>query len=94
MKIPEIGTQMRQFAEHIQPDYPDDAARLFELADELKRRVPGLRAPVTSTPMTSDLAQEIRDYVEEHPGLSHQAIAEHFNVNHGRVSEALHGKRR
>jgi hypothetical protein len=42
--------------------------------------------------MSPELAQEIREFAEANPGLSQQAIAE-FNVNHGRVSEALHGKR-
>ena len=43
--------------------------------------------------MTPELAQEIREFAEANPGMSHQAIAEQFNVNHGRVSEAIHGKR-
>jgi predicted XRE-type DNA-binding protein len=43
--------------------------------------------------MTAELAEEIRDYAAANPGMSHQAIAEVFNVNHGRVSEAIKGKR-
>jgi hypothetical protein len=93
VKIPEIAGQMRQIAEQIQDDYPGQAATLLELVDELRRRVPAPRAPATSTPMTPELAQEIREYAEAHADLSHQEIAEQFNVNHGRVSEALHGKR-
>jgi len=43
--------------------------------------------------MTPDLAEEIREYAQANPGMSHQAIGEVFNVNHGRVSEAIIGKR-
>jgi hypothetical protein len=84
---------MRQIAEKIGGNYEDESAELFELADELRRRPTRSRAPVSSAPMTPELAQEIREYAETNPDLSHQAIAEKFNVNHGRVSEALHGKR-
>jgi hypothetical protein len=84
---------MREIAELIQKARPAEAGELMELADELRRRPIEARAPVTSNPMTPDLAQEIRDYAAANPGLSHQAIAEEFGVNHGRVSEALKGKR-
>jgi hypothetical protein len=93
MKIPEISVRIREIAEAIEEDYPDKSGELFELADELRRRSPAPRATMTSTSMTPELAQEIRDYAEANPGTSHQAIAEQFNVNHGRVSEAIHGKR-
>lgn len=42
-----------------------------------------------SATMTPELADEIRDYAIRHPNLSTQRIANHFNVNPGRVSEAL-----
>ena len=93
MKIPEVAGRIREIAEKIKTSRPVEADELMQLADELKRRPPGPRAPVESTPMTPELAQEIREYAEAHPGMSHQAIAEKFNVNHGRVSEAIRGKR-
>ena len=40
-----------------------------------------------------ELAEEIREYAGANPGMSHQTIAEKFGVNHGRVSEAIKGKR-
>jgi predicted XRE-type DNA-binding protein len=43
--------------------------------------------------MTEELAEEIREYVTDNPGMSHQSVAELFNVNHGRISEAIKGKR-
>ena len=42
-----------------------------------------------SATMTPELADEIRRYAIGHPNLSNQRIANHFNVNPGRVSEAL-----
>ena len=42
-----------------------------------------------SATMTPELADEIRGYAIRHPNLSAQRIANHFNVNPGRVSEAL-----
>jgi hypothetical protein len=71
-----------------------EAFELAQLADELRRRSPTApRAPATSTPMTSELADEIREFAEANPGTSHQDIAVVFNVNHGRISEVLSGKR-
>lgn len=94
MKVPEVASRLRGIAEEIEGDCPSHAAELKGLADELRRRPPATpRAPSTSTPMTPELADEIREYAEDNPGMSHQAIAEQFNVNHGRVSEAIAGKR-
>lgn len=93
MKVPEVANRIREIAGKIKTSRPIEADELMQLADELKRRPPGPRAPVESTSMTPELAQEIREYVEAHPGMSHQTIAEKFNVNHGRVSEAIRGKR-
>jgi hypothetical protein len=94
MKVPEVASRIREISELIQESYPDEAAELVELADELKRRSPsGPRAPATSTPMTPELADEIREFAEQNPGMSHQDIGVVFNVNHGRVSEAIRGKR-
>jgi hypothetical protein len=94
MKVPEVATRMRKISEQIQGDFPQAAAELLELADELRRRSPaGPRAPATSTPMTPELAEEIREFANDNPGMSHQEIGVVFNVNHGRVSEAIRGKR-
>jgi len=93
MRIPEVADRIRGIAEEIKGDHPDISVELMKLADELRRRPPVPRAPATSTQMTPELAEEIREFAEANPGLSHQAIAEKFNVNHGRVSEAIKGKR-
>ena len=92
MKLPNVAKRMREIAELIQKNHPDELSELFELAAEIKRRS-GIRAPANSTKMTPELYEEIREYAEANPDMSHQEIAVVFNVNHGRVSEAISGKR-
>jgi predicted XRE-type DNA-binding protein len=92
MKLPDVAKRMREIAELIQKDHPKESGELFELAAEIRRRS-GPRAPANSTPITPELYEEIKEYAEANPGMSHQDIAVIFNVNHGRVSEAVKGKR-
>ena len=51
------------------------------------------RAPVTSRRVTAEIHASVRTMAEDFPELSHQEIAEAHNINIGRVSEILHGKR-
>jgi hypothetical protein len=81
--IPEIRDRLRELADERGMD------ELSDIADELVRKSPIKRAPVKSPPLTPEKAQEIRDYAEAHPDAHQQDIANHFGVNHGRVSEAL-----
>jgi hypothetical protein len=82
--IPEIRERLRELAVQHNMD------ELRELADEMYRNPPAkARAPVRSPKLTPELAQEIRDYARANPRAHQQDIAEHFGVNHGRVSEAL-----
>jgi predicted XRE-type DNA-binding protein len=92
MKLPEVAKRMREIGELIQGDHPKESDELFELAGEIKRRS-GTRAPAASTKVTPELYEEIKEYAEANPTMSHQDIAVIFNVNHGRVSEAINGKR-
>lgn len=50
------------------------------------------RRPNVSEPMTPELAQKIRDAFEADPTLTQQQIANIYNVNSGRVAEALRGE--
>jgi hypothetical protein len=53
------------------------------------RDPPARKAEPTCRPVTAELARRIRDFADDNPGMSLQAIAEHFKVNSGRVSEAI-----
>ncbi len=87
MRIFEIQARLRQKAVSL------NDPELNTLADELGRRKPEKRAPIASQKMTPVLASLIRIRAETFPDHSHADIGRHFNVNPGRVSEALRGKR-
>lgn len=87
MSIPEIAEELRQLA--VQHDLP----RLAELADEMRRRPSRNRAAPQSAKMTPELKTAICAYKDAHPGLSYSKVATVFNVNPGRVSEALADRR-
>ena len=87
MTIPEVAERLREKASQSGDN------ELALLADQLRRRRAAKKAPARSTPMSDELAEEIRAYRREHPKLSQALIAIAFGVNQGRVSEALHGRR-
>lgn len=80
MKLPDVAKRIREIAELIQGDYPNELGELFELAAEIKRRS-GTRAPASSTTMTPELYEEIKEYAEANPGMSHQDIAVVFKCS-------------
>jgi hypothetical protein len=49
------------------------------------------KARAQSTPMTDELRDELRSYARRNPTKTYASIAHHFDVNPGRVSEALRG---
>jgi chromosome condensin MukBEF complex kleisin-like MukF subunit len=84
--IPALRDRLRELAkEH-------DLDELNDIADQMYRRPHTRRAPNRSPKLTPELAQKIRDYAAANPKLHHQDIAEHFGMNHGRVSEALNNE--
>lgn len=87
MRLPEVAERLRGLARELGCDELDD------LADEIARGPSGQRAPVTSTPMTDALRDKIRAMKAADPNLSHAEIGRRLNVNPGRVSETLRGKR-
>lgn len=84
--IPEIRERLLEIAE----EYGIEELR--DLVSELYRSSAVKRAPVRSPKLTPALADKIRQYAKKHPDLHQQDIANHFNVNHGRVSEALNNE--
>jgi len=87
MRLPEVAMRLRELAADLQ------CGELNELADEIGRRPRGQQAPTTSVPMTDELRAKIRAMKRAEPQLSQAEIGRRFNVNPGRVSEALRGKR-
>jgi hypothetical protein len=87
MKLPEVADRLRELARDLGCD------ELNALADEIARRPSGERAPTTSAPMTDALRDEIRAMKAADPDLSQAEIGRRLNVNPGRVSETLRGKR-
>lgn len=68
------------------------AKRIDALAAETHRRT-YTRAPVTSRRITPAVRASVRRMATVKPDLSQQALAEAHDINIGRVSEILHGKR-
>lgn len=87
MTIPEIAARLRELSGEIGCD------ELEQLADELRRRPPVRRAPVTSKKMTDELRAEIHQYATDNPKESYASIGRRFGVNGGRVSETMAGFR-
>lgn len=53
----------------------------------------GRKAPHQSSPVTDDVKRMVRMYARTYPDITQQQIAQKFNINAGRVSEILTGKR-
>ena len=87
MKIPEVRKELRLLA--IQLNEP----RLNELANELTRRPYVRKAVVKSPKMTKEMETSIKAFADRQRHLSFVEIARYYNINPGRVSEALAGKR-
>lgn len=88
MKIPEIREELLSIAS------ATGNPRLAHLASQLNRRSATRKAPASSNPMTPAIAASIRAMAKAHPRMSQAEIGRHFNVNSGRVSEVLRGKRK
>ena len=87
MRLPEVATRLRELATDLGCD------ELNALANEIGRRPLDRRAPTTSAPMTDALRARIRAMKTAEPYLSQAEIGRRLNLNPGRVSEALRGKR-
>jgi hypothetical protein len=87
MRLPEVADRLRKLGTlHAMPE-------LAVLAEHIARRTPIKRASPSSRRMTPALASSIRQHASQNPDMTQSAIANLFNVNPGRVSEALRGTR-
>lgn len=95
MTIPEIRDEMHELSQEAQAitkRLAVIAKRIAVLAEETRRRTYD-RAPTSSRRVTEDVKKSVRIYANQNPDASHQEIAEAHNINIGRISEILHGKR-
>src|SRR5262245_35469103 len=102
MRIPEVRARLHQIADLLRHgdewagtvDLDSIADDLDTLADQTWRRRNGPKAPADPSPMNDDVAYAIRAYRQAYPEATMVRIGQVFGVNQGRVSEALHGKRK
>jgi len=77
---------------HVGPAEARDILQALEeagLAIYKKKVLKHGRRSAVSQPLTPELAVEIRKYFHSNPDVTQQEIANMFNVNIGRVNEAL-----
>lgn len=72
---------------------PDEREELHGLIDSTHRVFHGRRAPITHVTPIGDRMEEIKSFARDHPRMSMFDIGRHFDINEGRVSEILSGKR-
>ncbi len=93
LTIPQIRERLSYIAKKLDLSEPSIANEVRYLISQLFRR-PAIQRIETRAPRSShSLRQQIRAYAATHPNLSQQLMAVHFNVNPGRISEALAGFR-
>lgn len=97
MRIPEVRRQLSQAADDLRTGArkPEQIAKLLDfLVTELWRKKSRRKVskPIR-TPLTPEKKIEIRAFARAHKDMDLQEIANHFNVNPGRVSEIVSGHR-
>lgn len=89
-----VRDRLEQIVVEIENGYPyDDAVELREMIELLKREKPAFKAKATHKKVTAEVAAEIRRVKAVNPKWSQVRIGRACNVNPGRVSEVLRGKR-
>ena len=72
----------------------DMADRLVKLSAEIKRNRYQRKAPPKCSPITPLIKFNVYKLHRLHPNWTQLQIANKLNINQGRVSEILHGKRK
>ncbi len=89
--IPQAREELQSLAAQLAPAH---RKALLAIVDRhLHREAPVRKADVTSKPLTYSVTQQIRSLAKNYPKMPLQEIGERVNVNIGRVSEVLNGKR-
>lgn len=93
--IPEARQELLVLADDLDGyGLPTTASTIRSIVEDyLTRRSPKRVARRVSAPMTKELAERIRKFAQAAPHLAQTEIAKAFQVNPGRVSEALAGAR-
>lgn len=89
MKLPEVRDALHEISD----DLLALSEKIKKLSDETRKRPARRKAPAKSHPVTPELIKKITHYANENPSASQFEIGRKFNVNQGRVSEVLMGKR-
>lgn len=95
--IPEVRQDMLRLATEIVSLTPENvgalkrglASRLRRLAEDTKRKPPISVAPRKIRPLTDEEKVQVRRQHKLYPHLSQLDLANNFNTNPGRISEAL-----
>lgn len=96
-KIPQARDRLNDLIKHLEhPDFvvtkPGKVTliKMLREVEALMYRAPPARvAPRQQRKLTSEQAQEVRDFARKHPNVTMQDIAVRFKTNAGRVSEAV-----
>ena len=94
--VPQARTQLMRLAKDLQLGRitkPMAAAQIRDAITLMRREKPIRRAPRAKRYVTRRLKAEIIAYARQHPEAQMADIAAWFEVNQGRVSEILNGKR-
>lgn len=89
--IPEARERLMALSFKMEPKVANEVREIVWTL--LMRERPKRRAAPMSPPLTKQLAKAIKTELDRRPKASLTQIARKFNVNTGRVSEVLHGKR-
>lgn len=94
MRMPEVRQAMLDMAKRLRmKGEAAEAAALAKLADETRRRSPVHRARRTARTISPAVISDVWACFHANPDWSFRRIGQHVNVDGGRVSEILAGKR-
>lgn len=94
MSIPACRAALEDIADDLaRLGLRNHAGRIRGVVQDMHRRSARRKTPCRARRMTQSLSAAIRTYAESNPGASQMEIAARFDVNIGRVSEAVNGRR-